>query len=167
MEQLQHVVSCRPEPIQRVQGIAESGIKSLPNAYIKPEPERPQAGIIHPFDEEIPVIDMSGLNDERRCKTMKEISDACSKWGFFQVINHGNTSQLLTPAMNVGREFFNMPLEEKQKYANDPITYEGYGSRIGVQKGALLDWGDYFFHHFLPLSIRNEIKWPSKPKNYR
>ena len=28
-----------PEPIQRVQGIAQSGIKTLPNVYIKPEPE--------------------------------------------------------------------------------------------------------------------------------
>ena len=69
--------------------------------------------------------------------------------------------------LNVGREFFNMPLEEKQKYANDPVTYEGYGSRIGVYKRALLDWGDYYFHHFLPPSIRNETKWPSKPENYR
>jgi isopenicillin N synthase-like dioxygenase len=58
-------------------------------------------------------------------------------------------------------------LEEKQKHANDPRTYVGYGSRIGVQKGAILDWGDYFFHHFLPLCIREEHRWPSKPEEYR
>jgi hypothetical protein len=39
--------------------------------------------------------------------------------------------------------------------------------RIGVQKGVVPDWGDYYFHHFMPLSIRNESKWPSKPMSYR
>jgi len=40
----------------------------------------------------------------------------------------------------VSREFFCLPLEENQKHANDPGTYVGYGSRTGVQKGAILDW---------------------------
>lgn len=154
------------EPTQRVQSIAESGIKILPSNYIKPEPERPQAGNIS-IHQKVPVIDMFGLNDERRCRTMEEISDACTEWGFFQVINHGIDSKLLTTALDVSRQFFSLPLEEKQKHANDPITYEGYGSRIGVQKGAIPDWGDYYFHHFMPLTVRNESKWPSKPATYR
>ena len=49
------------EPIQRVQSIAESGIKTLPSVYIKPETERPQAGNIISFDKDILVINMSGL----------------------------------------------------------------------------------------------------------
>ena len=155
-----------PEQIQRVQGIAESGIKTLPRDYVKPDVERPQAGNTS-FQEDIPVIDMCGLNDERLCKTMEEVSVACREWGFFQVINHGIDTKLLTTALDVSRDFFNLPIEEKEKHANDPITYEGYGSRLGVQKAAVPDWGDYYFHHFLPLSIRNESKWPSKPMTYR
>ena len=118
-------------------------------------------------EEEIPIIDISGLCDKRRRKTVEEISDAYRDLGCFQLINHGFSLELLMAGCEVSRYFFDLPLEEKQKHANDPLTYVGYGSQIGLQKGAILDWGDYFFHHFLPLSILEEHKWPSKPEEYR
>jgi isopenicillin N synthase-like dioxygenase len=154
-----------PEPIQRVQCISESGIECLPSRYIRPDDEKPTK--LRLVAEDIPIVDLSGLYDERRNKTVEEISDACKEWGFFQVINHGVSAELLMAGREVSREFFRLPLEEKQKHANDPQTYVGYGSRTGVQKGAILDWGDYFFHHFLPLCIREEHRWPSKPEEYR
>ena len=98
---------------------------------------------------------------------MEEISDAYRDWGCFQLINHGFSPELLMAIHEVSREFFDLPLEEKQKHTNDPLTYVGYGSRIGVQKGTILNWGGYFFHHFLPLSIREEHKWPSYLEEYR
>ena len=104
-------------------------------------------------EEEIPIIDISSLFDKRRRKTVEENKDACRYWGFFQLINHGVSPELLMAGREVSRDLFDLPLEEKQKHANYPLTYVGYGIRIGVQKGAILDWGDYFFHHFFPLSI--------------
>lgn len=154
-----------PEPIQRVQCIAESGIQCLPSRYIRPDDEKPIGQRV--VEEEIPIIDLSGLYDKRRRKTMEEISNACREWGFFQVINHGISPEQLQAGSEVSREFFRLPLEEKQKHANDPVSYVGYGSRIGVQKGATLDWGDYYYHHFLPLRIREEHRWPCKPEEYR
>lgn len=155
-----------PEPIQSVQHLLKSGIECLPARYIRPDDQKPPKA--HQLvKEDIPIIDLSGLFDERRKKTMEEISDACREWGFFQVINHGVCPELLMAGRGVSREFFRLPLEEKQKHANDPRTYVGYGSRLGVQKGEILDWGDYYFHHFLPLSIREEHRWPSKPEEYR
>jgi isopenicillin N synthase-like dioxygenase len=70
-------------------------------------------------------------------------------------------------AKEVWREFFQLPMEMKQKYSNSPKTYEGYGSRLGVQKGAILDWSDYFFLNFLPSSIRDHEKWPTLPSHHR
>lgn len=35
-------------------------------------------------------------------------------------------------------------------------TYEGYRSRVGVVKGAKLDWSDYFFLNYLRVSLRDE-----------
>lgn len=154
-----------PEPIESVQWLVESGIDCLPSRYIRPNDEKPSEQQV--VEEEIPIIDISGLCDERRRKTVEEISDACRNWGCFQLINHGVSAELLVAGREVSREFFRLPLEEKQKHANDPRTYVGYGSRIGVQKGAILDWGDYYFHHFLPVSIREEHRWPSKPEEYR
>lgn len=159
-----------PEPIQRVQIIAESGINAVPPRYIKPETDRPD---IDPCkascssDVNIPVIDLSGVKGDGRERTMQQIAEACKEWGFFQVVNHGVPLELMRQARGVAREFFSLPLEEKQVYANSPKTYEGYGSRLGIDKGALLDWGDYFFLHLLPLSIRDINKWPAKPTLYR
>ena len=72
---------------------------------------------------------------------MEEISDACRDWGCFQLINHGFSPELLMVGCEVLRDLFDFPLEEKQKHTNDPLTYVGYGSRITVQKGAILDSG--------------------------
>ncbi|KAL0338183.1 UNVERIFIED_CONTAM: putative 2-oxoglutarate-dependent dioxygenase [Sesamum angustifolium] len=70
-------------------------------------------------------------------------------------------------AREAWREFFKLPLEEKQKYANAPSTYEGYGSRLGVEKGVSLDWSDYFFLNYLPLALRDQNKWPALPLSCR
>ena len=50
---------------------------------------------------------------------------------------------------------------------NTPLTYEGYGSRLGVKKGAILDWSDYFFLHYMPCSLRDQAKWPALPTSLR
>nr|CAD1822037.1 unnamed protein product [Ananas comosus var. bracteatus] len=64
-------------------------------------------------------------------------------------------------------EFFRLPAELKRSYANAPTTYEGYGSRLGTEVGAELDWGDYFFLNLLPESAKDYAKWPTEPPNCR
>ena len=160
-----------PEPIVRVQSLAESGIRKLPHRYIKPVYERPQTRVNSQDDSiNIPVISLEDLftgDETLREATLAAISSACREWGFFQVVNHGISPELMKQARETWREFFGHPAEEKQRYANSPSTYEGYGSRLGVEKGALLDWSDYFFLHFLPSSLRNPDKWPSLPSSCR
>lgn len=162
-----------PEPIIRVQSLSESGSSTIPDRYIKPPSERPssapeieaQAGGI-----DIPLIDFQGLNngDEKLRKAiLNQIFQACSDWGFFQVINHGVSPQLMDRAREAWYGFFHQSMEVKQIYANSPKTYEGYGSRLGVQKGAILDWGDYYFLHYLPCSLKDHNKWPALPSDLR
>ncbi|AAF01507.1 putative leucoanthocyanidin dioxygenase [Arabidopsis thaliana] len=159
-----------PEPIVRVQSLAESNLTSLPDRYIKPPSQRPQTTIIdhqpEVADINIPIIDLdslfSGNEDDK-----KRISEACREWGFFQVINHGVKPELMDAARETWKSFFNLPVEAKEVYSNSPRTYEGYGSRLGVEKGAILDWNDYYYLHFLPLALKDFNKWPSLPSNIR
>ena len=118
---------------------------------MRPDDEKPSEQKL--VEEEIPIIDISDLYDEQQRKTLEEISYAFRDYRCFQLINHGVSPDLLMARHEVSRELFDLPLEEKQKHTNDPLTYVGYGNQIGVQKGPILNWGDYFFHHFLPLSI--------------
>lgn len=163
-----------PEPIVRVQSLSDGGLSLIPQRYIKPLYDRPsfnpQAAVFSDSAEDIPVIDLGGLcsgDEGERDEILGRVSAACRDWGFFQVVNHGISPELMDRTREVWREFFHLPMEIKQGYTNSPKTYEGYGSRLGVEKGAILDWSDYYFLHYLPTSLKDYSKWPSLPASCR
>ncbi|XP_027335300.1 probable 2-oxoglutarate-dependent dioxygenase At5g05600 isoform X1 [Abrus precatorius] len=159
-----------PEPIVRVQSLSQSCIDSIPERYIKPSTDRPSISSCNFDDANIPIIDLGGLygtDPHARTSIHRQISEACKEWGFFQIINHGVSPDLMDKARETWRQFFHLPMEVKQQYANSPKTYEGYGSRLGVEKGAILDWSDYYYLHYLPLSLKDYNKWPSFPPSSR
>ncbi|XP_060675305.1 jasmonate-induced oxygenase 2 isoform X2 [Ziziphus jujuba] len=131
-----------PEPIVRVQSLSEGGLNTIPDRYIKPPMDRPKptTSLVETdpcSDANIPIIDMEGLygdDCELRNSIVHQISEASKEWGFFQVVRHGVPPELLDRAREVWRGFFHAPMEIKQAFANSPKTYEGYGSRLGVDK---------------------------------
>lgn len=151
-----------PEPVVCVQSLAESGISTIPVRYVKPPSQRPGGAAV---ERNIPVVDMAKLQGDTAAAAAvrDQMAEACKEWGFFHVINHGINSEMMECVKDTWQEFFYQPLDLKKKYANSPSTYEGYGSRLGIEKGAILDWSDYFFLNYLPLSLRNPSKWPAFP----
>ncbi|XP_078181170.1 jasmonate-induced oxygenase 1-like isoform X1 [Carex rostrata] len=161
-----------PESVVPVQSISNSGITEIPAKYIKPPTKRPSLESLETkvdIDLCIPVIDISPLigGSDNTDEVTHAISHACKEWGFFQVVHHGVTPDLVQKMKDVWREFFYSPIDAKKIYANNPTTYEGYGSRVGVDKEAILDWGDYFFLYLLPESTKNLDMWPKLPPNLR
>ncbi|KAJ3682831.1 hypothetical protein LUZ60_013058 [Juncus effusus] len=151
-----------PEPIVRVQSLSESGVHTIPDRYIKSPIDRPSTNVSN-CHINIPVIDLSADPEQ----VVKAIGSVCKEWGFFQVVNHGVDPMLMRRVRDTWRGFFYEPMEVKQQYANSPKTYEGYGSRLGIVKGAKLDWGDYYFLHVRPKSLMNQEKWPALPSFLR
>ncbi|KAF3321900.1 flavonol synthase/flavanone 3-hydroxylase-like isoform X2 [Carex littledalei] len=160
-----------PEPVVCVQSLSESGLSTIPDRYIKPPSDRPSLSITSKQNQHsIPVVDLRGLMDDvAGCRaTIQAISAACREWGFFQVVNHGVSVELMERMRETWRSFFQLPIKVKQAYANLPKTYEGYGSRLGVEKGAILDWGDYYFLNLMPASARSrQMHWPAQPCSLR
>lgn len=78
-----------PEPVIRVQSLSESGLKSIPERYIKPATDRPSLNMEEDptnMDVNIPIIDLTGLSEDGNNlpqSTMDQISLACREWGFF------------------------------------------------------------------------------------
>ncbi|GMH15401.1 hypothetical protein Nepgr_017242 [Nepenthes gracilis] len=158
-----------PEPIVRVQSLAENGCATIPDRYIRVPKERPGEDLVA-HDVDIPLIDLGGLfspDEGAHAATLAKVGKACREWGFFQVVNHGVPGDLMDRVLEVWRQFFHLPMEEKQRYANSPNTYEGYGSRLGVEKGAILDWSDYYFLHYLPSGLKDHNKWPAHAPYHR
>ncbi|CAN1746398.1 2-oxoglutarate-dependent dioxygenase 11 [Linum perenne] len=136
----------------------------VPIRYIRPELELDQVSI--DGSRHIPVIDMIKLaaaSDEELAK----LHSACKDWGFFQVINHGVTEEVIQRMKLDLQEFFNQPLQEKMLYAQMPNNMEGYGQGFVVSEEQKLDWGDMLFIHSLPVNARNMRHWPRVPSSFR
>lgn len=67
---------------------------------------------------ELPLIDIRRLNlgDSEREACKKEIARASREWGFFQVINHGISPELLKRMREEQVKLFKKPFHEKRDY---------------------------------------------------
>ncbi|KAH7298393.1 hypothetical protein KP509_25G041000 [Ceratopteris richardii] len=145
-----------PEPVQRVQHLAESGLKCIPAQYIRPAAERPQlmidasaaahAACREGFQNQrlssyegtslesigVPVLDVADWTSggERSETFLRQLKRACEEWGFLQLINHGMSEAELDRVREAARGFFSLPIEEKQAYANDPVSYLWQSPRV-------------------------------------
>ncbi|KAF8411803.1 hypothetical protein HHK36_004362 [Tetracentron sinense] len=125
------------EIIERVQGLALGGLDELPTQFVRPAHERPEnskavQGIT------VPVISISQPTEI----LVKEIYNACSQWGFFLLTEHTISPSLIGRLQAAGEEFFKLPQEEKEKYANDPssLKFEGYGTKMTRNHDEKVEW---------------------------
>ena len=55
-------------------------------------------------------------NDSTKEDLIHQIQQACEQFGFFQLINHAIPTELQAAVLQHSNEFFNLPLETKEKY---------------------------------------------------
>nr|ADT63066.1 anthocyanidin synthase [Fagopyrum esculentum] len=159
----------------RVESLASSGIQSIPKEYVRPEEELTSIGNV--FEEEkkegpqVPTIDIKDIasdDKEVRAKAIETLKKAAMEWGVMHLVNHGIPDELTTRVKNAGATFFELPIEEKEKYANDQASgkIQGYGSRLANNASGQLEWEDYFFHLAYPEDKRDLSVWPQTPSDY-
>lgn len=87
----------------------------------------------------LPLIDFSGYispkaTPESKAKVIKEVSEACARYGFFQLKNHGVPLVLQKAHLQALSNFFSLPKEEKMKlsFLKDPCRrgYESSGDSL-------------------------------------
>lgn len=70
------------------------------------------------FGESVPVIDIAGVTQnasgEAAQQAVDDIAKACREWGFFQVINHGISDELIDAVWQQTRAFFKGPAAAKE-----------------------------------------------------
>lgn len=82
-------------------------------------------------------------------------------------MNHGIEEGVLDAMEAVTREFFMLPLEEKEKYPMAPGTIQGYGHAFVFSEEQKLDWCNMLALGVEPAFIRNPKLWPTKPEKFR
>ncbi|KAJ6037087.1 hypothetical protein N7540_001366 [Penicillium herquei] len=72
--------------------------------------------------QEPPVIDFGpyyGSDPNARKNLVEQLRNACEEFGFFQLINHNIPSSLQQSIIDQSKDFFNLPIETKEKYEKD------------------------------------------------
>ncbi|KAJ4827423.1 hypothetical protein Tsubulata_011072, partial [Turnera subulata] len=94
--------------------------------------------------EQIPVIDLSVSSPIDEKELVTKIGEACKKWGFFQVINHGVPLELRQRAERAAKEFFDQSMEEKKKVERDQVIPMGYSNGADRTKKKVMEWKEVF-----------------------
>lgn len=149
------------------------------DAFIQAEEHRPKPTISEAGG--IPVIDLSPLfsGDEAALSGLvAEVGSACKDWGFFQVINHGVSGELLERIHLAAREFFALPLEERRRVRRGEENPLGYYDAENTKN--VRDWKEVF--DFIvnepaelpateePGESRTDVfwnQWPENPPEFR
>ncbi|XP_028790554.1 hyoscyamine 6-dioxygenase-like [Neltuma alba] len=142
-------------------------VRPVPEDYIFPPEKRP--GNVHvPLGEGIPVIDLSETEKGGRPLTIQKILTAAQDSGFFQVINHGVSENLMNETTSVLREFFQMPNEAKQHVYTEDMSKNCIFSTSGLcyAKEKVHLWRDFLKHPCHPLEKWQHF-WPQSPTRYR
>lgn len=110
--------------------------------------------------ETFPVVNMKMLNTEKRAAALEKIKDACENWGFFEVINHGISHDLLDTVEKFTKEHYKKCMEQRFKEMVASKGLEAVQTEIDD-----LDWESTFFLKHLPVSNISEV--PDLEDDYR
>ncbi|KAL7120954.1 hypothetical protein ACP275_02G154000 [Erythranthe tilingii] len=154
--------------------VSQMSIRNIPRRYILPLPHRPT--LITDRKQQhcsstrasLPVIDLSSLDDPLlRSRLVDQVFLACKEFGFFQVTNHGIPVSFTKDALDVAKEFFDLPNETKIRIASTDIHEPvRYGTSLNHIKDKVQYWRDFIKHYSHPISTWID-SWPSDPPTYK
>mmetsp|Transcript_19772 Transcript_19772/g.42938 ORF Transcript_19772/g.42938 Transcript_19772/m.42938 type:complete len:370 (-) Transcript_19772:57-1166(-) len=71
----------------------------------------------------VPTIDLSQISDE---EAAEKVSKACGEYGFFQIVNHGVSPELIESYLECCQEYFALPLEVKLQWKRNEGNARGF-----------------------------------------
>ena len=82
-------------------------------------------------------------------------------------MNHGLQKELIQNMKDAADEFFNLPIEEKEKYAMPSNDIQGYGHAYVISEEQTLDWSDSLILVIYPNRYRKHQFWPKTPHGFK
>lgn len=138
------------------------GSMKLPEMFVEVEDDR--ASVCAQSSEllDVPVIDLSKLwtgGETDRQSVVCAMAEACEKWGFLQVANHGVDLKLIARCQAQAHRLFERPLEAKERAHRPPGEKFGYGANTWVDQ-TVRHWAESFSLQLHPYS--NIAEYASK-----
>eukprot|EP00253_Pinus_taeda_P012359 PITA_12359 len=151
-----------------IEKLLSNGVKrtEVEGKYTLPLSERPQLSEVS-YSESIPVVDLQDLDGPNRRRVVHEIQHALGEDGCFQIVNHGVPAIVMKSMMEIAKEFFEMPVEDRAcLYSEDPKQSVRLYSTSTVGEEKVLYWREALMQPCHPLEeVMNS--WPEKPAAYR
>ncbi|XP_020088907.1 1-aminocyclopropane-1-carboxylate oxidase 1 [Ananas comosus] len=101
---------------------------------------------------EIPAINLEELEGEKRSTTMSLLHDACGKWGFFWVENHGVDEELMEKVKALVNKHYEEMMKETFYGSDVARTFGG-----AVAEASNIDWESSFFYRHQPDSNLSDL----------
>lgn len=143
----------------------------VPKKYILPASDRPTTNMedqnVATQNLQLPIIDFADLLAPNRPHVLQSLANACEKYGFFQLINHCISDDVVSSMIDVSGRFFDLSFEERAKYmTTDMHAPVRYGTSFSQTKDTVFCWRDFLklMCHPLPDFLSH---WPASPGNFR
>ncbi|KAL1805721.1 hypothetical protein ACET3Z_028789 [Daucus carota] len=123
-----------------VRGLVASGVSKIPRFFIHPADKLPKADA----QLDLPVISLEGFQHaNRRAEIVAGIGEACEKWGFFRITEHGVPEAATDAVLEVTRQFHEQPKEMKAEfYTRDLKRRVKYYSSLDLFVTKIGQWRD-------------------------
>ncbi|KAL7211530.1 hypothetical protein ACSBR2_014402 [Camellia fascicularis] len=154
--------------VTSVQELAKEPHTTVPPRYVRPQSDRAHLPVTISVDNttylpEVPVISMQRLlcgDNLVNSSELEKLHHSCRDWGFFLLIDHGVSCSLVEKVKLEIQDFFNLPIEEKDKLWQQPEDIEGFGQAFVRSEEQKLDWADLFYMVTLPSHLRKPHLFP-------
>ncbi|KAL7175747.1 hypothetical protein ACSBR2_029353 [Camellia fascicularis] len=128
-----------------VKGLVDAGVTKIPRIFIheKSMLQETDMSVISQFS--VPIIDFEGINKgaAQRGKIINNVRDACEKWGFFQVVNHGIPTSIMDEVIDGVHKFHEQDTEVKKKFYSRDVTRKFiYNSNFDLYQSSAAKWRD-------------------------
>lgn len=127
-----------------VKGLIDSGINKIPRMFIHPPKDSQNSSSDQNGAHlEVPLIDLQGVDGERRKEIINDVRKAAETWGFFQIVNHGIRLDILEQLLEGVRRFHEQPQEYKKDWYSQDISKQASFYSIGRLKASSpANWRD-------------------------
>ncbi|KAL4187776.1 hypothetical protein AMTRI_Chr09g40630 [Amborella trichopoda] len=140
--------------------------KTLRPTFVRPEDERPKVAY-NQFSHDIPIISLAGIESDRRPTVREAVAAACEDWGIFQVVDHGVDASLIAQMIQLSKEFFALPPEDKLRFDMSGGKRGGFIVSSHLQGEAVQDWREIVTYFSYPVRSRDYSRWPDKPEGWK